>query len=65
MASLIRRRAVCLSVWVDYAGLAPSSTAFPSIRTVGSGRCAAVGVVAKLVDVHATLGVAVMAGKVP
>jgi hypothetical protein len=69
MADLIGRSAVCLSVWVD----CRCSLAKASIRglfieqplTVGSGRCAAVGVVTELVDVHATLSVGIMAGDAP
>lgn len=35
------------------------------LRTMRSSACAAVGVVAKSVDVHATLSVGVVAGDVP
>jgi hypothetical protein len=32
---------------------------------MGSSRCASICVVAELVDVHATLGIGIMAGNVP
>lgn len=47
--------------WEGREPLRPESRA----RTVGAGRGAAVGVVTKGVDVHATLGIGIMAGDVP
>lgn len=35
------------------------------LRTVGASRCAAVGVVTEGVNVHATLGVGIVAGNIP
>jgi hypothetical protein len=68
MAVVVTRSTMCLTVWVDWEELQQqfkASTSSKGLLTVGSGRCASVCVVAELMDVHATLGIRVMAGNVP
>jgi hypothetical protein len=67
MADFIRWSTVCLAKWVDCSMLI-SPILNISVRqplTVGASRCAAVCVVTELVDVHATLGIGVIASNVP
>lgn len=69
VAGLISWGTVSLSVWVDYSMIhqpLPIYVLYPSSpRTVGACGCAAICVITKLVDVHATLSIGVIAGDVP
>lgn len=67
VTGLIGRSTVGLSVRVDYS-LSAQSPRYPHVyvlRTVGSSGGASVGVVTEGVDVHATLGIWVVASDVP
>lgn len=73
MTDLVFWCTVVLAEWVDYNYLsAPALLLLSSIysgrqimrRTVWASRSAAVGVVSKLVDVHATLGIGIVSGNV-
>lgn len=66
MAVLISRRAMLLVKWVDCCPLESQETIFARVKpTVWASGCAAVGVVAKSVDVDASLGVGIVASDIP
>ena len=69
VAGLISWSAVCLSVWVDFVykyQLRPSlNNMLQRPLTVRACRCAAVGVVTELMNVHATLSIWVIAFDIP
>jgi len=70
MAFCVRRGTVCLFEWVDYVKV-PGQLEIPWFLrvlerlTVRASRCATVCVVSKLVNVHTSLSIGIMASDVP